>query len=60
MGLFFTEYCAGCGISDEKEPLVKVSGTIYRIGTAHGINAKVCPECYVKIKQGKSKNFSLR
>jgi hypothetical protein len=60
MGLLFTEFCSGCGVSDDREPLVKVTGTIYRLGTAHGINAKVCPECYIKIKQGKSKNFSLR
>ena len=26
MGLFFTEYCAGCGISDEKESLVQYTG----------------------------------
>lgn len=59
MGWLFTEYCSACGVSDDKEPLIKIHGTIYRLGTCHGANAKVCPDCYAKIKAGKS-NFSLR
>lgn len=59
MGWLFEEKCAACGVSDDKEPLVSINGTIYEMGTSRGVNCKVCPECYTKIKQGKSKNFSL-
>ena len=60
MGLLFTYYCAACGVSDDKEPLISINGTIYEMGTARGVNCRVCPKCYMKIKEGKCKNFSLR
>jgi hypothetical protein len=60
MGWLFTDYCAGCGVSDDKEDLISVNGTVYELGTARGANLKVCAKCYKKIKEGKAKNFSLR
>ena len=60
MGWLFTDYCAGCGVSDDKVDLIGINGTIYELGTCRGVNVKACPDCYVKIKHGKSKSISLR
>ena len=59
MGLIFLDKCAGCGVTDDKEPLIKVSGCIYELGTSRLANVYLCAECFVKVKRGGSTNFSL-
>lgn len=60
MGLIFLDKCAGCGVTDDKEPLIKVSGCIYELGTSRFSNVYLCAECFVKVKRGQSKNFYLK
>ena len=60
MSILFMNYCAGCKKSDDDTPLVKVKGSIYKIGTAHGANIWLCPNCLIKVKNGECKNFSLK
>lgn len=60
MGFLFIERCAACKKPDTQTPLIRVNGTLYELGTCLGASAKVCPDCYERIKNGESRNFSLR
>lgn len=57
MGLFSNDKCSPCGV--RKGPFIKVTGTFYELGTCRTVTTKVCPDCYVKIKNGESSNFTL-
>lgn len=60
MGWIFSERCAACKKPDTQTTLIRVTGTLYELGTCRGVSVKVCPDCYARIKNGESRNFSLR
>lgn len=60
MGLIFLDKCAGCGVTDDKKLLIKVSGCIYELGTSRCANVYLCAECLVKVNRGHNTNFFLR